>query len=86
MKEKQIEIIRVVDEDDNTVNDLFAIESGTRPRLDITTKAVYGFLGDSLNDDDKNCYQLVINALCRNESIEMFGYTFFFEKITLYEL
>jgi hypothetical protein len=86
MKEKKIEIIKVVDENDNTVNDLFAIESGTRPRLDVTTKAVYDFLGDYQNDGDENCYQLVINALCRNESIEMFGYTFFFEKITLFEL
>ena len=85
MKEKKIEIIRVVDEDDNTISDLFAIESGTRPRLDVTTKAVYAFLGDYQCDSDELCYKEIIDSLCQNKSIEMYGYTFFFAETTLYE-
>ena len=84
MKEKKIEIVRVVDEDDNTVRDLFAIEDGTRPNYGVTTKAVYDFLGDYQSDGDEACYKEVIDALCKNQSIEMFGYTFFFVEVTLY--
>ena len=85
MKKKKIEVIRVVDEDDNTVQDLFAIEQGTRPDRQVTHDAVYAFLGDYQSDGDELCYQEVINALCRNQQIEMFGYTFFFVEIPLYE-
>lgn len=84
MKEKKIEIVRVVDEDNNTVRDLFAIEAGTRPDREVTKRAVYDFLGDFQSDGDEACYTEVINALCRNQSIEMFGYTFFFAEVTLY--
>ena len=84
MNEKKIEIVRVVDEDDNTVNDLFAIEAGTRPDREVTKKAVYDFLGEYQSDGDESCYLEVINALCKNQSIEMFGYTFFFAETTLY--
>ena len=85
MREKKIEIISVVDEDNNTVSDLFAIEAGTRPRLDITTKAVYAFLGDYQGNSDEEDYKEVIDAICQNKSIEMYGYTFFFVETTLYE-
>lgn len=85
MKERKIEIIRVVDEDDNTVNDLFAIESGTIPDGKVTHDAVYAFLGDYQSDGDELCYKEVIDSLCRHQQIEMFGYTFFFVETILYE-
>ena len=85
MKTKKIEIIRVVDEDDNTVQDLFAVNSGERPDFGITTKAVYDFLGEYQSDGDEVNYKHVINELCNNRSVEMFGYTFFFVEVTLYE-
>lgn len=85
MKERKIEIIRVVDEDDNTVSDLFAIESGTRPDRIVTKDAVNAFLGNYQSDGDELCYKEVIDSLCRHQQIEMFGYTFFFVETILYE-
>ena len=86
MKEKKIEIVKVVNEDGCASENLFAIEYGTRPNKEVVTKAVYKYFGDFQSDGDEVCYQYVIDELCHNRGVEMFGDSFSFETVTLYEL
>lgn len=83
MKEKKIEIIRAVDEQD-IVTDLFAIDAGERPNFGVTTRAVYDFLGDYQVEDDEELYRELIDSICNRKSASLYSYTFFFVDVTLY--
>lgn len=83
--EKKIEVVVVVNKDGDWIQPLFAIPSGTRPNKEMVTKAVFDYFGEFQGDSDELCYQEVINELCHNRSVEMFGDVFCFRTVTLYE-